>query len=212
MRVSLRPAALAGAAGAVVLAASAGWIATRVTAERALTRELQGHLGRVVRLGAERLRASQELPLDSVVSALATTTQYRTSVFDGETRLVADPQLTSGDAAPEAAEGEATEGETAEDSAKRCGIANSTSFRWRHRFLDASRQDPGTLRGIVEADETYLLQSRKGRRNMVRLPRRRGGKAKTRGLSKDLAPILFAADGRFASCPARNLSGWSTSP
>ena len=29
---------------------------------------------------------------------------------------------------------------------------------------------------------------------MVRPPRRRGGKAKTRGLSKDLAPVLFAAD------------------
>ena len=29
---------------------------------------------------------------------------------------------------------------------------------------------------------------------MVRPPRRRGGKANTRGLSKDLAPILFAAD------------------
>ena len=86
------------------------------------------------------------------------------------------------------------EGETVKDSAKRCGIANSTSFRWRHRFLDASRQDPETLRGIVEADETYLLRSRKGQRSMVRPPRRRGGKAKTRGLSKDLAPILFAAD------------------
>ena len=65
------------------------------------------------------------------------------------------------------------EGETVEASAQRCGIAHSTAFRWRHRFLDASRQDPETLRGIVEADETYLLRSRKGERNMVRPPRRR---------------------------------------
>ena len=83
-----------------MLAAAAGWVATWTTAELALTREVQGHLGRAVRLGAERLRTSQDLPLDSVVSALATTTQYRTSVFDGEMRLVADPQLGSG-AAPE---------------------------------------------------------------------------------------------------------------
>ena len=86
------------------------------------------------------------------------------------------------------------EGETVGASARRCDIAPSTAFRWRHRFLDASRQDPEMLRGIVEADETYLLRSRKGERNMVRPPRRRGGKAKTRGLSKDLAPVLFAAD------------------
>ena len=57
-----------------------------------------------------------------------------------------------------------------------------------------SRQAPETLRGIVEADETYLLRSRKGERNMVRPPKWRGGKANARGLSKDLAPILFAAD------------------
>ena len=49
------------------------------------------------------------------------------------------------------------EGETVEASAQRRGIAHSTAFRWRHRFLDASRQDPETLRGIVEANETYLL-------------------------------------------------------
>lgn len=55
------------------------------------------------------------------------------------------------------------EGETVEASARRCDIANSTAFRWRHRFLDASRQAPETLRGIVEADETCLLRSRKAK-------------------------------------------------
>ena len=62
------------------------------------------------------------------------------------------------------------EGETVEKSAQRCDIANTTAFRWRHRFLDTSRQDPETLRGIVEADKTNLLRSRKGERNMVRSP------------------------------------------
>lgn len=96
MRVPLRPAALAGAAGAVVLAAAAAWVATRVTTERGLTEEVEEHLARTVRLGAERLRASQDLPLDSVAVELAVTTRYRTSVFDGDMKLVADPQLGSG--------------------------------------------------------------------------------------------------------------------
>ena len=39
------------------------------------------------------------------------------------------------------------EGETVETSVQRCGIAHSPAFRWRHQFLDASRQDPETLRG-----------------------------------------------------------------
>ena len=85
-------------------------------------------------------------------------------------------------------------GETVEKSAQRCDIAHSTAFRWRHRFMDTSRQDPETLRGIVKADDTYLIQSRKGERNMVRTPRQLSGKAKTRGLSKDRAPVLLAAD------------------
>ena len=98
-----------------------------------------------------------------------------------------------------------SDGETAEASAQRCGIANTTAFRWRHRFLEASRQYTETLRGILEADETYLFRSRKGDQNMVRPPRRRGGKAKTRGLPKYLAPTLFAdATLCYAPC-ARSL-------
>ena len=55
------------------------------------------------------------------------------------------------------------EGETVAKSAQRCDIANTTTFRWRHRFLDASPQDIEALRGIVEEDETYLVRSRKTR-------------------------------------------------
>lgn len=60
---------------------------------------------------------------------------------------------------------------------------------------------------IVEADETFLLSSRKGSRAWKkgkegdtpadppdRKPRKRGGKAKKRGLSHELVPILVAAD------------------
>ena len=86
------------------------------------------------------------------------------------------------------------EGETIKESAERCGIALSTAHRWRHRFLAAIRQAPDRLAGIVEADETFVLESRKGERKLDRKPRRRGGKARKRGLSREQAPILVAAD------------------
>ena len=79
-------------------------------------------------------------------------------------------------------------------SARRCGIAPSTAFRWRHRFLEAVRQAPDRLGGIVEADETFVLESRKGDRKLDRKPRRRGGKAGKRGLSREQVPVLAAAD------------------
>ena len=85
-------------------------------------------------------------------------------------------------------------GETIKEFAERCGIAPSTAHRWRHRFLAAMRQAPDRLAGIVEADETFVLESRKGERKLERKPRRRGGKAKKRGLSREQVPILVAAD------------------
>ena len=54
-----------------------------------------------------------------------------------------------------------SEGDTVVASAERCGVAVSTAFRWRHRFLTAKPADP-TLTGIVEADEAFVLLSYKG--------------------------------------------------
>ncbi len=87
-----------------------------------------------------------------------------------------------------------SEGETVRASAARCGVAVSTAFRWRHRFLRAVEKTPKKLRGIVEADETFVLHSRKGARKLDRKPRRRGGKAAKRGLSREQVPVLVAAD------------------
>ena len=58
----------------------------------------------------------------------------------------------------------------------------------------AARSDSEVLKGIVEADETYVLESRKGARGLGRKARRRGGKAKKRGLSREQVPVLMAAD------------------
>ena len=74
------------------------------------------------------------------------------------------------------------------------GTPLSGLFRWRHRFLAAARSDSEVLKGIVEADETYVLESRKGARGLGRKARRRGGKAKKRGLSREQVPVLMAAD------------------
>jgi hypothetical protein len=46
--------------------------------------------------------------------------------------------------------------------AERCGIAISTAFRFRHRFLRAVERGASKLRGIVEADEIFIVASCKG--------------------------------------------------
>ena len=86
------------------------------------------------------------------------------------------------------------DGDTVKGAAARCGVADTTSFRWRHRFLAAVKTGSLELKGIVEADETYVLTSRKGARKLDRKPRKRGGVAKKRGLSKEQVPILVAVD------------------
>ena len=86
------------------------------------------------------------------------------------------------------------EGETVRESARRCGLGVNTAFRWRHRFLEAAGQDRPKLKGIVEVDETYVLESHKGSRTLDRKARKRGGKASKRGLSDEQVPVLVAAD------------------
>jgi transposase-like protein len=86
------------------------------------------------------------------------------------------------------------EGDTVRASARRCAVAVGTAFRWRHRFLQTLKTATGPLRGIVEADEAFVLDSRKGDRQLERPARKRGGKATKRGLSREQVPILVAAD------------------
>lgn len=82
---------------------------------------------------------------------------------------------------------------TVRQTAAECGVAVSTAFRWRHRFLTAIvAQQPTAVEGLLEADETYFLLSMKGQRGLPRPARSRGGKAKKRGLSKEQVPVLVA--------------------
>ncbi|MEM8514857.1 transposase-like protein [Massilia sp. MP_M2] len=80
-------------------------------------------------------------------------------------------------------------------AADRVGVHRNTAFRWRHRFLQWVKLDrPASLNGIVEADETFLLESQKGSRTLDRPARRRGGRATRRGISRKLDCILVARD------------------
>jgi transposase-like protein len=88
------------------------------------------------------------------------------------------------------------EGKSLAKTAKLCGVHPTTAFRWRHRFLRAPASDkPRSLRGIVEADETFVLESFKGRwSDLPRKARKRGGTARHAGLYQDNIPILVARD------------------
>ncbi len=84
---------------------------------------------------------------------------------------------------------------TVRSAAKRVGVHRNTAFRWRHRFLERVKDDrPARLSGIVEADETFLLESQKGSRKLDRPPRKRGGRAALCGISHHLDCILVARD------------------
>ena len=96
-------------------------------------------------------------------------------------------------------------------AAARCGIDLTTSFRWRHRFLQSSRETkPGKVEGIVEADETFFLRSVKGSKRLIaRAPRKRGTKATKPGLSDEYIPVLIVRDRHGATTDAvlPNLEG-----
>lgn len=68
------------------------------------------------------------------------------------------------------------EGMSVRRAAQDCGVDKNTAFLWRHRFLAApAKHRPAHEGGIVEADETFFLQSFKGQRKLPRPARKRGG-------------------------------------
>ncbi len=76
-----------------------------------------------------------------------------------------------------------------------CGVNKNTAFLWRHRFLSRIADHQAQhASGIVEADETFFLESFKGQRDLPRPPRKRGGSAKRRGVSAEQIPVLVVRD------------------
>lgn len=81
------------------------------------------------------------------------------------------------------------EGVSLRKSAKALNITLRTSFRWRHIFIKAPASfEPSSLTGVIEADETFLPESFKGKRKIARKSRKRGG-----GRIKQV-PIIIALD------------------
>lgn len=80
--------------------------------------------------------------------------------------------------------------------AKALDIHISTAFYWRHKILYAVRiLGHQTLKGIVESDETFFLESDKGKKTIThRKARKRGGVAKKRGISKEQICVVVAHD------------------
>lgn len=87
------------------------------------------------------------------------------------------------------------QGESVRMAAQRCGVDKNTAFRWRHRFLrDAADHRAEQEAGIVEADETFFLESFKGQRSLPRPARSRGGVAHKRGINAEQIPVLVVRD------------------
>ena len=96
------------------------------------------------------------------------------------------------------------EGKSLAKTAALCGVHPTTAFRWRHRFLRAPADDkPRSLSGIVEADETFILESFKGRwSDLPRKARKRGGTARHPRPYQDNIPVLVARDRKGATFDA----------
>ncbi len=88
------------------------------------------------------------------------------------------------------------EGKSLRKISEKLEISLTTAFTWRHKILNAlKRLDQTGFKGVLEIDETHLLESRKGDRNITdRAPRERGGKSNKRGISNDQDCILVARD------------------
>lgn len=103
-------------------------------------------------------------------------------------------------------------GDSLRKSAGKCGINLPTSFKWRHKILDALGEFmEKELTGIVEADETFYPVSYKGNHSksrhftMPRESRQRGHSIHHSGLSREwvCVPCAVNRDGRSCAQAAK---------
>jgi len=92
-------------------------------------------------------------------------------------------------------------GVSLDSTASALKMSHSTAFNMRHKILlaiDASEQvDPTVLSGVCELDDTYVLESFKGRKlpeGFWRKPRKHGAVAQKRGLSGEYIAICTATE------------------
>ena len=93
------------------------------------------------------------------------------------------------------------EGISIDKTAEALDLSHSTVFHMRHKILYCVEQTilntPGVLEGVSEADETYVLESVKGRKiseDYQRKPRKHGAKATKPGLSDEYICVCTSVD------------------
>jgi transposase-like protein len=93
------------------------------------------------------------------------------------------------------------DGISLDKTAESLDLSHSTVFHMRHKILYCVEQailgSPTALEGVCEADETYVLESMKGRKipkGYHRKPRKHGAKASKAGLSNEYICVCTSVD------------------
>ncbi len=99
--------------------------------------------------------------------------------------------------------------ETISAAQDRCGVARTTAFRWRQRFLEGIQAVTKSLQieGLIEADDLEMKISYKGRRRLrIRKPRQRGGAGQP-GSDRTVSVLFLAGrDGTTILRPVRSIT------
>ena len=99
--------------------------------------------------------------------------------------------------------------ESLDTTALRIHVHHETAFNMRHKllvYLEALIDATAPLDALVEMDETYVIESQKGRQVTHRKPRKHGEGASQRGLSNEQMCICVATDRNshvYAKCVNR---------
>ncbi len=84
-----------------------------------------------------------------------------------------------------------------DSTAEKISVCHSTAFHMRHKllvYIEAAMTASEPLEALIEADETYVLESQKGTHVTHRKPRKHGEGASKRGLSNEQLCVCVAAD------------------
>ena len=84
-----------------------------------------------------------------------------------------------------------------DETARKIGVCHETAFNMRHKFLaflEAMTESEIVLDELVEADETYVIESQKGTKCEDRKPRKHGEGATKLGLSHEQYCVCVATD------------------
>ena len=87
--------------------------------------------------------------------------------------------------------------ESLDATAEKISVCHSTAFHMRHKllaYMEVAMSVSAPLEALIEADETYVLESQKGTRVTHRKPRKHGEGASKRGLSDEHLCVCVASD------------------